>query len=93
MNDDDQMNSNDSSDMGGQDRDDAGSKGGQSSRVNAVQIQKFIQGIDYPASREDLVEHAREHGADDRVISKLESLPDEQFNTPADVSQAVGKNE
>lgn len=58
--------------------------------VNPIQLQKYLKGVDYPASKEDLVKKAKQEGADERVCSVLERLPDQQYQTPADVSQAVG---
>lgn len=59
--------------------------------VNPIQIQKFLKGVDYPATKEALIENAKNMGADENVCSSLEQLPDEDFQTPADVSQAFGK--
>jgi hypothetical protein len=59
--------------------------------VNPVQIQKFLKGVDYPASKDDLIRHAEKEGADQNVRDALARLPDERFQTPADVSQAIGK--
>ncbi|MEW6495732.1 MAG: DUF2795 domain-containing protein [Cyanobacteriota bacterium] len=58
--------------------------------VNPVQVQKFLKGVDYPASKQDLIEHAKQQGADENVCSTLEQMPDEEFETPADVSKAIG---
>ncbi len=60
-------------------------------RVNPVQVQKYLRGIDYPAKKNELVKRAREQGADQNVISTLESLPDQEFKTPKDVSRAIGE--
>ncbi len=49
--------------------------------------------MDYPASKDELVKHAQEQGADDDVVSTLQQLPDANFETPADVSEAIGKME
>jgi hypothetical protein len=59
--------------------------------VNPVQLQKYLKGLDYPASKEDLMRAAREHGADDKVVATLERLPRDRFNSPNDVSEAVGQ--
>ena len=59
--------------------------------VNPVQVQKFLGGIDYPIGKQELVEHAKSKGADDDVMSTLEQLPFEEFNSPNDVSEAIGK--
>lgn len=58
--------------------------------VNPIELQKHLKGMDYPASKQDLVQHAQDQGADQNIRSMLEQLPDEQYETPADVSKAVG---
>src|SRR5215208_2355627 len=59
-------------------------------KVNPIQLQKYLKGVDYPASKEDLLKRAKEEGADEEICTTLEQLPDEQYDTPADVSKAVG---
>ncbi len=59
-------------------------------KVNPIQLQKFLKGVDYPASKQDLLKHVEQQGANEDVRSTLEQLPDQQFQTPADVSKAVG---
>ncbi|MGZ5199094.1 MAG: DUF4142 domain-containing protein [Telluria sp.] len=59
--------------------------------VNPIQIQKYLKGVDYPASKQALLEKAKSMGADEDVCRSLEQLPDEDFQTPADVSQAFGR--
>ena len=58
--------------------------------VNPIQIQKYLKGIDYPASKSDLLANAEREGADEDVRATLEQLPDEEYQTPADVSKALG---
>lgn len=60
--------------------------------ANPIQMQKFLSGIDYPASRDKLVEHARKKGADEEVLRKLESLPDRTFDGPNAVSSEYSKS-
>jgi hypothetical protein len=62
-------------------------------RVNPIEVQKHLKGIDYPVSKEDLVKHAQEHGADEELQSILEELPRDEFQTPADVNKAIGQVE
>jgi hypothetical protein len=59
-------------------------------KVNPIQLQKYLKGVDYPASKQDLLDRAKQEGADENVFSTLERLPDEEYQTPADVSKAVG---
>jgi len=59
--------------------------------VNPIQIQKFLKGVDYPAKKETLLENAKKMGADENVCASLEQLPDQNFDAPIDVSQALAK--
>lgn len=61
--------------------------------VNPISVQKYLKGMDYPASKDELIDHAEEQGADDEVLDLLEQLPDEEYETPADVSKAIGQIE
>ena len=58
--------------------------------INPIQIQKFLKGVDYPASKSDLLKNAEREGADEDVRTTLERLPDKEYESPADVSQALG---
>jgi Protein of unknown function (DUF2795) len=58
--------------------------------INPIQLQKYLKGMDYPARKADLLKRAEQNGADDQVRSTLEQLPDQQFNSAADVSKAIG---
>jgi hypothetical protein len=63
------------------------------SKANPISLQKYLKGIDYPAQKQDLIDHAQQHGADENVISTLEQLPEAAYETPAEVSKAVGAAE
>jgi hypothetical protein len=60
-------------------------------QAEPIKVQKFLAGVDYPASKQDLIEHARQHNADPDVIEALEQLPDREYNGPNAVSSAVAK--
>lgn len=62
-------------------------------KVNPIQLQKHLKGVDYAASKEQLVQHAQKQGADDTALSVLNQLPDEEYESPTDVSEAVGEIE
>lgn len=62
-------------------------------KVNPIQLQKYLKGVNYPASKKDLVANAERTGADEQMRSMLERLPDERYDSPADVSKAVGQIE
>jgi hypothetical protein len=57
-----------------------------------IHVQKFLAGVDYPADRDRLVAHARDHGADDDVLRSLEAIDDRSYEDPTDVSEAVAQS-
>lgn len=61
--------------------------------VNPIQVQKYLKGVDYPCSKNELVNKAKGEGADNNVIETLKEMPMNQFNSPNDVAQAIGKIE
>ncbi len=61
--------------------------------VNPVQVQKFLKGVNYPVSKQDLIKTAKKEGADDRVINLLNQLPDRSYDAPTDVTKAIGRLE
>ena len=62
-------------------------------RMDPIQVQKFLKGVDYPATKETLLAQADAQGADADVRAWLEQLPDQKFEAPVDVSQAPGGQE
>lgn len=58
--------------------------------VNPIQLQKHLSGVDYPAGKQDLIDAAREQGADEEALSTLERLPDREYDGPNAVSAEVG---
>jgi len=59
--------------------------------TNPIQIQKYLKGVTYPASRDDLISQAEKQGADDEILELLARLDDQEHETPAEVSKAIGK--
>ena len=56
---------------------------------NPIQVQKFLGGVDYPATRETLLSHAKDSGADSNVLDALGNSPDKEYDSPTAVSSAV----
>lgn len=56
-----------------------------------IEIQKFLKGVDYPASKEELIEIARDNGAKKDLLNLLEDLKEDEFANPAEVSKAIGE--
>jgi hypothetical protein len=60
-------------------------------RPNPIDLQRHLKGVDYPARRDDLVAKARDAGAGEDIVRALESIPDREYEDPAQVSEAVAK--
>ena len=58
-------------------------------KLNPVQLQKHLKGVNYPAKKQDLIDHVRQKGVEEEAISALEKLPDREFKNPIEVSQAI----
>lgn len=59
--------------------------------MNPVQVQKFLGGVDYPASKQELVDTAKDQGADDNVMNALKQIPDREYDAPTDVTKELSK--
>ncbi len=60
-------------------------------KVNPIQLEKFLKGLDYPISKADLVKYAEQHGTDDNARAALQQLPDRTYDGPTGVSKAIGQ--
>lgn len=56
---------------------------------SAAEVQEALAGVDYPASKQELREHAREHGADERVMNFLEQIPERDYTQPTEISKEL----
>lgn len=60
-------------------------------KINPIQLEKFLKGVDYPASKADLIKRAEQNGADENALAALRELPDRTYDGPVGVSKAVGQ--
>ncbi len=60
-------------------------------KVNPIQLQKYLKGISYPARQSDIVEAARRNKADQNILETLDQLPDREYKNPAEISKEIGK--
>ena len=56
-----------------------------------VEIEKALKGMNYPASKQDLVQKAKQNNASQDVIQTIQNLPMDRFNSPTDVQKAWGQ--
>jgi hypothetical protein len=53
-----------------------------------TQVQKKIAGVEFPASRDRLIEFARRNGADAELLGCMRALPDRAYEEPGAVGDA-----
>ncbi len=53
------------------------------------EFQHYIQGIDFPASREEVASTAEGNGAPDNLVQKIRNANRKRFDNPSQVLQAV----
>ena len=55
--------------------------------VSPIDIQKALKGMDYPATKDRILEHAK--GSDKEVLDALQKIDDREYEGPSGVSAAV----
>ncbi|MGY1706813.1 DUF2795 domain-containing protein [Geodermatophilus sp. SYSU D00697] len=55
--------------------------------VSPIDIQKALKGMDYPATKDQILEHAK--GGDKDVLEALQKIEDREYEGPSGVSSAV----
>ena len=61
----------------------------QRQQPSPIDIQRALGGVDYPASRSELVETARRHQADESIVGLIERLPDRDYDGPTAVTKEI----
>jgi hypothetical protein len=57
-----------------------------------IDVTKHLKGIDFPASKQDLLKHAKGQSADRGILELIDKMPDGKFENMADVMKGVGKS-
>ena len=54
-------------------------------------VQEILKSVNFPASKQDIINKAKEKGADNNIMSMLGKLTDKKFETAKDVMDEVSK--
>ena len=57
--------------------------------TNPANVATYLKGIDYPAKKDDLVQHAKKNGAESEVIDE-NRMPEQEYGNMADVMKGYG---
>jgi hypothetical protein len=61
-------------------------------KVNPMQLEKNLNRVQYPVSKKNLIIYAEQTGVDEGILRVLKKLPNKQYETQAEVSQAIGES-
>ncbi|WP_236614277.1 DUF2795 domain-containing protein [Stutzerimonas azotifigens] len=53
-------------------------------------IAHHLKGIDFPASKDDLIQQAKNNGADSEVLESIKNMPDDEYTDMAGIMQGYG---
>lgn len=53
-------------------------------------VQQYLQGINFPADKEEVASGAESNGAPQELIDQIRSAAKERFEGPQDVLQTIG---
>jgi len=56
-----------------------------------VDVARYLSGIDFPVTRDELIRHAQRQDADEGVLELLGHLPNRDYGSMADVMKGVGQ--
>lgn len=59
--------------------------------LNPIHLQKYLGGLEYPVSKQKLIEHAREQGAPEDVVAALAETTVVEYETPADLIHGLSE--
>jgi hypothetical protein len=60
-------------------------------KANPVEVQAFLEGVGYPTRTGQLLRDAESQQANREVRETLKRLPEKEFKSPTEVSEAIGK--
>jgi hypothetical protein len=57
--------------------------------LSPADVQKYLEGLNFPASKEEVVATAESNGAPQALVEQIRALGPEQFSSPNDVVSAL----
>ena len=58
--------------------------------INPIEVQTHLKGVDYPASKDELIATAESNDAPQEIIEALQAMDGIDFEGPDDVMGALG---
>ena len=58
--------------------------------INPIEVQTHLKGVDYPASKDEVIATAESNDAPQEIVEALQRMDGEQFEGPDNVMAALG---
>ena len=58
--------------------------------INPIEVQTHLKGVDYPASKDEVIATAESNGAPQEIVEALQQMDGAEFEGPDDVMGALG---
>ena len=56
---------------------------------NPQDIQQYLQGVNFPADKQDVASQAGDNGAPQGIVDQIKNAAQQKFNNPEEVMQAI----
>lgn len=53
---------------------------------HATNLLEIMDGVEFPASKMDLISYAEDHGASEEILEQMQAMPDDIYNTLKDIN-------
>ena len=60
--------------------------------INPDEVNRYLEGVDYPASKEDLASAAEDNGAPEELVERLRTLGRPDFSGPDEVVKELASS-
>jgi hypothetical protein len=57
--------------------------------LSPADVQKYLEGLNFPASKEEVLATAQSNGAPQALVEQIRALGPEQFSNPDDIVSAL----
>lgn len=64
---------------------------GRGSGQSPANVTRFLKGIDFPAQKKDLIQHAKKNQAEKDVMDLIQNMEERDYESMADVMKSYGK--
>ncbi len=59
-------------------------------KINPSEVQNFLAGLEYPAMKDEIIDYAREQGANEEVFATLERISEQEYESAAALNEEIG---